>query len=235
VKTLRTRLLLLALAAWLTGCASVQQPVVLDESLWSERDETIGVAILETPEPSVEMIGNQGLLDVAINTSLAAGLRSKVKTWDLSSFEAVPQQVVDELNKRGYQAKLLEQPIKLSQLRETKAKPGYATRDYSALKQQQQIDKLIVFSLQVAGTVRSYYAMVPTSDPISQVGALSQVIDLDDNRLLYHQPFAQNRAADGEWDEGPDYPNLTNAFYQVLDSTEQQLIAPFRSPLLSAQ
>ncbi|MCQ4278881.1 hypothetical protein NA643_07285 [Pseudomonas stutzeri] len=232
MKLLRPLFLLLT-AAWLTGCASPQLPIALEDTLWSERDKTIGVAIVELPKPTAQLTGNQGLLDLAINTGLAAGLRSKVETWELVGMETVPQQLVDELSTRGYKAKVLS-PIKLSEFKENSAKLGYAKYDFTPLRQQ-QLDKLILITLHVAGTQRSYYSVIPTSDPLTQVGGLTQVIDLTDNRLAFYQSFASVRAADGEWDEGPDYPNLTNAFYQALDESEQSILAPFRAQTLSAQ
>ncbi len=236
MKYLRLHLVLLALAAVLGGCASkAQQPLELDNALWNERDEVIGVAYVEPPKPYVSMIGNQGLLDIAFNNSMAAGLKRKVDTWDVTSFREVPKQIAEELSSRGYDARAIEQPLQPAQLPRHKAGLGYASQDYRALKQQHQVDKLILVSLSHAGTVRSYYSMVPTSDPVTQIAGLAQVIDLDDNRLLHYKPIALTRAADGEWDEGPEFPNLTNAFYQLLDNTEQQMISPFRTPLISAQ
>ncbi|PTU74843.1 hypothetical protein [Pseudomonas mangrovi] len=236
MKYLRLHLVLLALAAVLGGCASkAQQPLELDNALWNERDEVIGIAYVEPPRPFVSMVGNQGLLDLAFNNSMAAGLKRKVDTWDVASFRDVPKQIAEELNSRGYNARVIEQPVLPAQLPRHKAGLGYAGQDYRALKQQHQIDKLVLVSLSQVGTVRSYYSMIPTSDPVAQIGGLAQVIDLDDNRLLHYQPIAASRAAEGEWDEGPDFPNLTNAFYQLLDSTEQQMISPFRRPLISAQ
>jgi len=232
VKLIRLIFLFLA-TAWLTGCASPQLPIALEDTMWSERDKTIGVAVVELPKPSVQLTGNQGLLDLAINTGLASGLRSKVETWELASMESVPQHLVDELNARGYKAKTLP-PIKLADFKESGAKLGYAKHDFTPLRQQ-QVDKLILITLYVAGTQRSYYSVIPTSDPLTQVGGMTQVIDLTDNRLAFYEPFATVRAADGEWDEGPEYPNLTNAFYQALDESEQNILAPFRAQMLTAQ
>lgn len=236
MKHLRLHLILLVLAAVLGGCASkAQQPLELDNALWNERDEVIGIAYVEPPKPYVSMIGNQGLLDLAFNNSMAAGLKRKVDTWEVASFREVPRQIADELAARGYNARVIETPLQPTLLPKHKAGLGYASQDYRTLKQQHGIDKLVLVSLGYAGTVRSYYSMVPTSDPVAQIGGLAQVIDLDDNRLLQYKPIALSRAADGEWDEGPEFPNLTNAFYQLLDQTEQQMISPFRAPLISAQ
>ena len=83
------------------------------------------------------------------------------------------------------------------------------------------------------GTYRTYYGFMPTSTPSTQVVVSAYVIDLDDNRLLYYQPFATNREAEGEWDEGPDFPKLTDAFYQALDQTQQNMLRPFKEQQLS--
>ena len=69
-------------------------------------------------------------------------------------------------------------------------------------------------------------SIVPTSVPMAQVFGQGMVVDLADNKLLWFKPFAVVQAAQGEWDE-PDYPNLTNAFYQAMDSSRQQMITPF--------
>lgn len=221
---------------WLTGCASVQQPLPLEETFWSEKQEVIGVAIAELPKPGSVLGGQQGLLDLAINTGVTSGMRAKVETWDITSLHGTPEKVVAQLQVLGYQAKPLAQPLTLADLPEIKGtKLGYSKINFSPLKEQEGIDKLVLFTVSAAGTYRTYYSIVPTSDPIAQVGATVQVIDLDDNRLLFHKPLAITRAADGDWDESPDYPNLSNAFYQALDEIQQQFISPFQAPLISAQ
>ena len=66
----------------------------------------------------------------------------------------------------------------------------------------------------------------PTSVPMAQVGGQGMVIDLADNKLLWFKPFVVTQAAQGEWDE-PTYTNLSNAFYQAVDNSRQQMITPF--------
>jgi hypothetical protein len=61
---------------------------------------------------------------------------------------------------------------------------------------------------------------------MAQVGGQGMVVDLADNKLLWFKPFAVVQAAQGEWDE-PNYANLTNAFYQAMDTSRQQMITPF--------
>ena len=219
----------------LTGCATPQGPVPLDQAFWADQHERIGIAITEVPKPQALMAGQQGLLDVAINTAASATMRSKVETWDTSSRKDFPKEVAKTLSERGYQATVLEQPLKLNALKPVKgAKLGYSKLDYTSFKATHNVDKLVVFAVASTGTYRTYYGFIPTSAPITQVVVSAYVIDLDDNRLLYYQPFTTNRVVDGEWDEGPEFPNLTNTYYQALDQTQQNLMLPFKAQQISA-
>ena len=221
--------------ALLTGCATPQPPVPMDQAFWNEKQERIGVAYTQLPAPTVALTGQQGLLDYAVNSGMAAGLRAKVETWDASSLREIPQQVSAILQDKGYSVVKLDEPIDVEALKKVSSeKTGFTARDFQPLKAQKQIDKLVLFSFASLGTTRSYYSVAPTSVPVAQVVVTTFVIDLDDNRMLYYQPKVFSRAADGEWDEAPEFPNLTNAFYQALDSTQQDLLGVFRNQQLSA-
>lgn len=220
--------------ALLTGCATPQPPVPMDQAFWIEKQERIGVAYTQIPAPTVLLTGQQGLLDYAVNSGMASGLRAKVETWDASSLREIPQQVSTILQDKGYTVVKLDEPLNLETMKKASSeKTGFTAKDFQPLKAQKQIDKLVLFSFASVGTTRSYYSVAPTSVPVAQVVVTTYVIDLDDNRMLYYQPKVFSRAADGEWDEAPEFPNLTNAFYQALDSTQQELLDVFRDQQLS--
>lgn len=220
--------------ALLTGCATPQPPVPMDQAFWNEKQERIGVAYTPLPAPTVALTGQQGLLDYAVNSGMASGLRAKVETWDTSSLREIPQQAAALLQEKGYTVVKLDEPINVEALKKVPSeKTGFTAMDFQPLKAQNQIDKLVLFSFASAGTTRSYYSVAPTSVPVAQIVVSTYVIDLDDNRMLYYQPKVFSRAADGEWDEAPEFPNLTNAFYQALDSTQQDLLGVFRNQQLS--
>lgn len=227
-----TLLALLFSFSWLTGCASAQQPVTMAPEVWQESNETIGIAVTELPKPDTVLAGNQGLLDLAFNASMASSLTNKVHTWDVNALNDTPSQVQKILEQQGYKTKLLGK-LDISKLKELPSKEGYAGLDYSTLKSKEGINKLILFLPTAAGTYRTYYSVMPTSDPIAQVGINSFVIDLDDNRLLHYQTVVMQRSAAGDWDEGPEFPNLTNAFYQALDMSQQALLVPFKQPVFA--
>ena len=210
----------------LTGCAHVQPPVALDKQFWDAKEPTIGVAITVVPSPVLALTGNQGILDYAINAGVNSKLSANVETWQVRDLETLPDAIVAKLQAKGYTAKRIDEKVDLKTFKEVDFREGYMTKDLSPMKAAHGIDRLLRVSIYATGATRSYYSIVPSSVPMAQVGGQGMVIDLSDNKLLWYQPFAAVQAAQGEWDE-PSYTNLSNAFYQAMDNSRQQMIAPF--------
>ena len=210
----------------LTGCAHVQPPVPLDKQFWDAKEPTIGVAITVVPSPVLALTGNQGILDYAINAGVNSKLSANVETWQVRDLETLPDAIVAKLQAKGYKAKRIDEQVDLKTFKEVDFREGYMTKDMTPMKAAHGIDRLLLVSIYATGATRSYYSVVPTSAPMAQVGGQGMVIDLSDNKLLLYQPFAAVQAAQGEWDE-PSYTNLSNAFYQAMDNSRQQMIAPF--------
>jgi len=210
----------------LTGCAHVQPPVALDHQFWDNKEQTIGVAITAVPQPVLALTGNQGLLDLAINTSVNSTLRGNVEKWQVNDLNTLPDAIVARLKAKGYKAKRINEPVNLTAYKEASFREGYNPRDLSSLKATYGVDRLLLINVLATGATRSYYSFVPTSAPMAQVGGQGMVVDLTDNKLLWFKPFVVVQAAQGEWDE-PNYANLTNAFYQAMDTSRQQMITPF--------
>ena len=210
----------------LTGCANVQQPIALDQQFWGAKEPTIGVAITVLPAPELMLTGSQGLLDVAINKGVNSKLSDNVKTWDVRDLDTLPDVIVAKLQAKGYKAKRIIDQIDLKNYKNISFREGYMTKDMTPMKAMYGVDRLLLVNVFVTGATRSYYSLVPTSVPMAQVGGQGMVVDLADNKLLWFQPFAAVQAAQGEWDE-PNYANLSNAFYQAIDNSRQQMITPF--------
>ena len=210
----------------LTGCANVQPPVPLDQQFWDAKEPTIGVAISELPPPVLALTGNQGILDYAINAGVNSKLSDNVKTWQVRDFDTLPDVIVAKLQAKGYKAKRIDEKVDLKTYKETKFREGYTIKDLTPMKTKYGVDRLLLVYVTASGATRSYYSIVPTSVPMAQVGGQGMVVDLSDNKLLWFQPFVAVQAAQGEWDE-PTYTNLSNAFYQAVDNSRQQMITPF--------
>ncbi|CRL50815.1 MULTISPECIES: hypothetical protein [Pseudomonas] len=210
----------------LTGCAHVQPPVPLDQQFWDAKEPTIGVAITVVPEPVLALTGNQGIIDYAINKGVNSKLSDNVEKWQVSDLKTLPDVIVAKLQAKGYKAKRINEPVDLKAYKETSFREGYMTRDMTPVKNAYGVDRLLLVNVYATGATRSYYSVVPTSVPMAQVGGQGMVIDLADNKLLWFKPFVATQAAQGEWDE-PTYANLSNAFYQAMDNSRQQMITPF--------
>ncbi|KAA8694267.1 Uncharacterized protein ALO80_00181 [Pseudomonas caricapapayae] len=225
--TLRTfaAMTLLAFLA-LTGCAHVQPPVPLDQQFWNAKEPTIGVAITVVPQPVLALTGNQGLLDLAINTGVNSKLSGNVEKWQVRDLNTLPDVIVAKLQAKGYKVKRINEPVDLKIYKEVSFREGYTVRDFTPIKATYGVDRLLLVNVQVTGATRSYYSVVPTSVPMAQVGGQGMLVDLSDNKLLWFKPFTAVQAAQGEWDE-PTYANLTNAFYQAMDMSRQQMITAF--------
>lgn len=226
-RTFRTLAALTLLACLtLTGCAHVQPPVALDHQFWDAKEPTIGVAITVVPEPVLALTGSQGLLDLAVNTGVNSTLSKNVEQWQVRDLNTLPDIIVAKLQAKGYKAKRIAEPVDLKAYKEVSFREGYTIRDFTPIKATYGVDRLLLVNIQATGATRSYYSIVPTSVPMAQVGGQGMMVDLSDNKLLWFKPFAVVQAAQGEWDE-PGYPNLTNAFYQAMDSSRQQVITAF--------
>jgi hypothetical protein len=210
----------------LTGCAHVQPPVPLDHQFWDAKEPTIGVAITVLPAPVLVLTGNQGLIDYAINRGVNSKLSDNVEHWQTRDLNTLPDVIVAKLQAKGYKAKRIDEPLDLQKFKETSFREGYTVRDLTPIKTAHGVDRLLLVNVFATGATRSYYSVVPTSAPMAQVTGQGMVVDLADNKLLWFQPFAAVQAAQGEWDE-PNYANLSNAFYQAMDTSRQQMITPF--------
>lgn len=226
-RTLRNAVAVLFVCSGLIGCAStVQKPIELDAQFWDDKDQTIGVAMTTLPPSELVLVGTQGLLDMAINKGINSKLSTHISTWKLNDTETIPDEIVAKLLAKGYKAKRVDEVIDLKQYKETTFREGFFGRDLTPLQAKFGVDRLLLISYTASGAFRSYYSVVPTSVPTPQVGGLGMVVDLHDNHLLWYKPFVAVLPAQGEWDQ-PGYNNLSNAYYQAVDSSRQLVIVPF--------
>ena len=85
----------------------------------------------------------------------------------------------------------------------------------------------VVINVQQIGFVRNYAAYIPTSDAKATVSAFAFMVDMKTNAYEWFDRLTVTRSADGAWDEGPTFPGLTNAYYQVVEQTKDRVKAPF--------
>lgn len=217
--------LALVSTALLGGCAAAP-PVHFDQSYWSHKPESLGVVIVKMPKPATLKMGNQGLLDMAINNAMADSLTKHLNTLSMDDFRESGQVIASYFSKHGVPTKLIQEDLDLATLAKTKqAQPGFAKLDYSALKAKYGVEQLVVLQVNAAGTIRSYYGFIPTGAPQGYFSCNGSLVDLSNNKLLWTSVAVQQIAVEDPWDQAPEsYPHITSAFYRALEGAKTTMV-----------
>lgn len=215
-------------AVLLSGCAS-QQMIPMDSSYWEKKDKKVGVVLSDMPTPTGHKGGNQGLLDLAINEGIGNKLDNHIESLSLSDFDEAAQVIVSHLKRQGIDAIFIEKRINIHNLSDV-AKPesGFAKKDFGHLKVEYDIDQLLIIEVKSAGTYRTYYGFIPTSDPQGYMTTNGRLVDLNDNKLLWYIDDKQLVPVVGPWDQPEEsWPNLTNAIFKAVENAKTSVIQSF--------
>lgn len=212
MKFIRIGFFACALAIVLQGCAPVQQkPVSLDTSFWQESKGVVGIAMESVPQPQTYFLGQQGLLDIAINSSNAKPMASSIQSIDTQRVTQIADNLEKRLQARGFTVKRLTDTINSNSYPERKSSvdPEHsALRDFTALKSSNGIDRLLLVTVERLGTERGYYGFVPTSPPKAIISIKGQLIDLSDHKLLWFHSEDAGAAIPEPWDQAPEFANV---------------------------
>lgn len=219
-----------AVFAALVGCATPQPPVPLDQQFYTVEDNKKVGLMLEAPEkPGLALEGNIGLLDYAIIAGATSSLSEHFEKQSLDEFLAVAEDLGSNLEAEGFVLERLEVPEespKLAKFKDpdSKDKTYYAAKDHRGLAEEHGVDYLLKLQATRAGLARPYYGFVPTDDPRAVFDVHGELIDLSTNELLWYANISQAAYASGEWDEGPNFPGLTNTYYVVMNKAKQDVV-----------
>jgi len=224
-------LLLLGLMFLATGCATVVPNISAGQKFWSDKQHAIGVAVIKLPAAGAHKSGSQGLLDIAINNSMASDLETHLSQQDVTKIENLADKIASYLQEKGFEVKRISDQVDPEAFPEQEASGGgkhYSLRDYSSLKEQHGIEKLVLLSINQIGTIRSYYGFIPTSSPAGYASLNGQVINLTTAELEWNQNAVQQTpSAESEWDVPPDFPGLTQAMEMAFDNSRQVIFNNF--------
>ena len=206
-------ILVAAFVVALSGCAGApQKPIAVEPAFWQDRQAVIGVAGEKMPEADAEMVGGQGLLDIAINRGNAGKMIEQLKKLNVDRAAAIPGNLSDALTRRGFKVEKLP-ALDVVALPEFKAEANpelYAARDFRSLAGK-GFDRLLVVSVEKIGTTRTYHGFIPTSAPRALFAARGQLVDLKTNKLIWYDRHQTTAAIAEPWDQEPDFPNVSSA------------------------
>lgn len=219
---------LLAAAAVLGGCAThTQVPVNLTASSLTAQTGRVGVVMTALPKVNTSFPGAGCLLCLAAAEVANSSLTSHTKTLTHEDLPTLKEQAAGILRKKGVDVTVIADKFDLDDLSGFSTQgQNVADKDFKPLAQKYKVDKLIVFSINSIGFSRAYSSYIPNGDPKAEVHGFAYMVNLANNTYEWYANVDAVRAADGKWDEAPAFPGLTNAYFQVVELTKDQLLKP---------
>ena len=233
MKILKYSFVLLIVVA-LGGCAAITPNFGVKKDFWQDKSATIGVAIAKLPKAQAFKSGSQGLLDIAINNANADDLEKALNTVDITSVNQLAAKMTSYLQQKGFRVKQIAAPIDVAKLADFEKQNDdaksvfYSKKNFAALKSSLGVDKLVLVSVNIVGTIRSYYGFIPLGDPSGYAALNGTVINLSNNQMEWNQLVTQTVAHDpGDWDKPPQFSSLTKAMKLAYVQSQSILLNDF--------
>ena len=224
--------ILLALTATcailLSGCATPpQNPVALSTGTLSSSQTKIGISMTALPKVDTYFPGASCLLCYATASIANSALTAQAQTLPYEDLPKLKEMIADILNKKGSHTLIVKENIDIANLPSFGSKGAdIASKDFTSLKAKYGIDKILIINLTTIGFTRSYSAYIANSDPKASINGSAYLVDLNTNKYDWYQPIAILKSAEGQWDEPPKYPGLTNAYFQAVELAKDDILIP---------
>lgn len=221
---------LIAVAVLSVGCATPRQSFVgLDKKgSLSNKASKVGVAMTPLPKIDTRFPGADCLLCIATASLLNSSLTSHTQKLPPEGLPEMKDTLAKLIRKQGAEAVVISDEITINELPDYGVKGNnIALKDFTGLKQKYAIDKILVLDVRRLGMYRNFSAYIPTSDPRAEFEANGYLVNLSNNTYEWYQTVSQSKGAQGNWDESPDFPGLTNAYFQTLETGKDRLISEF--------
>lgn len=212
----------------LAGCAATppQQPIAMNRTALHGQGTRVGVA-MKVPKVDTSFPGAGCLLCIAAASAANSSLTTYTQKLPSDDIVRIRSDLADLLRKKGYTPTVLPDDFAVDNLPKSEGGPNKPTHDFSSLRSKYQIDKLIVVQINQLGISRNYASYIPTGEPQSVVSGVGYMVNLTDNSYEWYQPITQARTAGGPWDEAPNFPGLTNAYFQAVEGARDTVLKPF--------
>ena len=226
-------ILLVGLIVILVSSCAQKYYSSLPSTFWQNKTESIGVAIEKYPVLGKYRKGVY-LIDIAVNVATSEyssdnPLNIYLSKFDLSTFSTVAIDFVDHLNAEGLSANKLTEQIDLDDFPQykTSKKGKYFNSDFSDLIENENIDMLMLLSIEKAGTFRESVMGIKLK-PVALCQVKGELINLKTNEILWSYttkyPGSTRKSwkestqiIEGEWKQSPDYPNLSTALNKAIN------------------
>jgi hypothetical protein len=212
------RIILVLLASlFLVSCAT-QKNIPLTEAYWQQKqNHKIAVALVKPPEPGVIKEGQQGLLDVVINSAMTNSLDKHLRKTDLDWYYTLPKEFMTQLNQRHVNADI------------TDVIDSADKKTYAKIAAQSHSNEILVLRLYSLGAIRKYYAFIPLSAPKAFSAIRGELINVNNMQVIWRHDAIVTLPVDGSWDQPPAYPNLSGKLKLAMNTSRQEILDSFFS------
>ncbi len=221
-----TRVLAVVLIlALLGGCATApQNKIDFSSQELAGANQKIGVIRSKIPEVAAEFPGADCLLCIAAALANHSSFRDHVKSLSSSDLAVLHDAVVSRLRAKGLEVVKLSDEIDVRKLDSVKeVRDGFAKNNFSSF-QARGLTSLVVVDFKTVGFRRSHQNYFPSEPMKARVVAEVYMVRLADGKLLWFERYDLLKGTSGEWDNKPKFPEITNAFYSLVEEFKDQVI-----------
>lgn len=224
--------LVACLTLLLGGCAvTPQKPVALKNDAIKADSGPIGVAMTTVPKADAWFPGANCLLCILAASATNSALIEHTKTLPNEDLAELKQEFLKLLKTKGAETIEITAPLKIEELANySSSEPNTARKDFSSLQEKYGISKLLLIHINAIGFMRPYSAYFPAGEPQATLFGRAYLVDLKTNAYDWYQPLEISKRSEGSWDEPPKYPGLTNAYFQTIELSKDNLIQSFTAP-----
>lgn len=219
---------ILLLSLTISACAtySPQIPVEYIQTESSDKSLTISTKIAEKVQMSYPGAGC--LLCLGAAAIANGGIAARAKELTNEDLVSLPTEVAAAMEKQGYTTTILDRPVDISKLSKVKfEKNSDARRNFKPLKEKLKASHLLLIDIDYSGFKRDYRNYFPLSEPYAHVTGKAYLVNLETNQYEWYLPIEERNSVGSEWKEGPEYPGLTNSFYQSIATVKDKILSSF--------
>lgn len=226
----RLGLVLTAIAVITSGCASKpQQPISLGQDAIGSKSGRVGVAMAQLPKLDTQVPGANCLLCLAVAALANSSLTTHAQTLPYDDITSMKETLARLLRDKGADAFVIDEYLDINGLPSFDGGGGnLAKKDFTSFGKKYSINRLLVIEVKALGFIRTYSAYIPTSDPKAYFKGDGYLVDLKRNAYEWYLPVVVTKSTDGNWDEPPTFPGLTNAYFQAIETGKDALLRPIR-------
>jgi len=212
------------------ACTTVPQSPVNFSQINVGNEASITVVMSDIPDPGMAYPGAGCLLCLGVAAAANSDLSKYSKTLPTDDFLSFGEDAHNVLLERGIDVELSENIFVNKDLSKSTSKEmNIAAKNHSILKDTFDTTHLLVIRLDSIGMSRNYANYIATSKPYVNITGSAYLVNLETNIYDWYLPIEQQEYSDGEWNEKPDYPSLTNAYFGAIERVREAIISGLKN------